>query len=97
MGRPRQQPAGQSEAVRAAAAAVADAVAQEPARPIVRNRRIERQELPAWEADSLPFEPLVMITSLLASTVIRLHNTGLGKANRLLLTPHALPWPKHAL
>ena len=45
--------------MRAAAAAVADAVAQEPARPIVRNRRIERLDAPVWEADSLPLDALV--------------------------------------
>ena len=49
----------QSEAVRAAAAAVLDAVACEPARPIVRNRRIERAEPPAWDAAGLPFNCMV--------------------------------------
>ena len=58
-GRPQPPPTAQSEAVRAAAAAVADAVAQEPARPIVRNRRIERLDAPTWEAEYLPFDPLV--------------------------------------
>ena len=49
----------QSEAVRAAAAAVKDAASSEPPRPIVRNRRIERVDPPAWDAAALPFDYLV--------------------------------------
>ena len=55
-------PTHQSEAVRAAAAAVKDAASSEPPRPIVRNRRIERVDPPAWDAAALPFDYLVRMS-----------------------------------
>ena len=56
-------PTHQSEAVRAAAAAVRDAASSEPPRPIVRNRRIERVDPPAWDAAALPFDYPVSCSS----------------------------------